>query len=148
MLIANTDPHYCDIALRTHKLVFLETPHRAADIAAWEEILNEMMLSSGVTIKGRRSQVLAELSISVDKVASYFLCAMRYQIANLFAQPKVSLLLNEMRAPKEDYLQTPALVISKEGNITEAELRDILFPKSVIKDRKTSNLFCKFILAC
>ena len=87
-MIANTEPRYCDIALRTHKLVFVATPHNGTDLATWEEILDDMIRAANLQIEGRKSRVLAELAASVSRVASYFHCGLRYHIASLAGHAK------------------------------------------------------------
>ncbi|TGJ86249.1 hypothetical protein E0Z10_g2525 [Xylaria hypoxylon] len=82
-MIANTQSEYYDIALRTHKLVFVATPHHEVNLATWEDILDDMIISSRTEIKGRKSAILADLATSVNEVSGYFKGALNYRVTDL-----------------------------------------------------------------
>ncbi|RMJ17991.1 hypothetical protein CDV36_002318 [Fusarium kuroshium] len=142
MVIANTDPRYCDVALRTHKLIFLATPDKEDDLEAWEECLDQMIKDAGVKIKGRKSRVLAELANSVQDVVSYFRCALNYRIEDLagFSSPanKASLPLFTTSRDDSCRLQSRSLPPSPpsmtKGLITKRDLRCLLFPGTLLTD--------------
>jgi hypothetical protein len=82
MVVANADAEYVDIALRTKKLMFIATPHEEADLATWEEILDDLIRASGHRVKGRKSRVLPELALLVRDSMLNFDCALKYCIAS------------------------------------------------------------------
>ncbi len=73
-----------------------------------------MILAAGVKVEGRKSQVLAELAVSINKVVSYFHCALRYTANHL---PELSLLIEK-------------------GGISESTLRELLFLETLPTDCK------------
>lgn len=134
MGIANTDPRYYDIALRTKELVFIATPQNVVGHATWEDILDEMIRAAGVKIKGRKSTVLAGLANSVSKAVSYFHHALRYHVTNLQEHNKPSgktLELDESsssKLPTSDDLHLESPSSTKYGPITDLDFRGFLFP--------------------
>ncbi|KUL86888.1 hypothetical protein ZTR_05366 [Talaromyces verruculosus] len=112
MVIANTNPKYCDIALRTYQLIFVATPRDDMSIAKWEEHLDQMLASARIRTAGRKSQILGELAVSVRDTCSFFHCALNYRVTDLFD--------NET---------------SESEHMTETGLRDLLFPGILLSDR-------------
>ncbi|KAF6821781.1 ankyrin-1 [Colletotrichum musicola] len=111
MVIANTESRYCDVALRTHQLVFVATPHNDADLATWEDILDEMIIAGDIKIKGRRSRILDELPSFQSSTST-----------------------GEDPSLSPGRPQMPQLLTTKKGPVTEPDLRGFLFPETLITD--------------
>ncbi|KAI1264810.1 hypothetical protein F5Y18DRAFT_68028 [Xylariaceae sp. FL1019] len=82
LMIADIETHYLDVRLRTHKLILADTPHEA-DIATWEDVLEDMIKSSRIHIHGRRSSFLADMATSVHEMSDYFKGTLTHLVTDL-----------------------------------------------------------------
>ncbi|KAI1126079.1 ankyrin repeat-containing domain protein [Nemania abortiva] len=139
LAISNTEPYYHDIALRTHKLVFVATPHHEGSLAQWENTLDAMILSSGVETKGRKSTLLADLAVSANEASAYSRGALNYQVINLpdHIEPSASMTPTSKPPVTPDLISamvsgSEPLFETRGGEITELDLRDFLTLGSVL----------------
>ncbi|KAF2966195.1 hypothetical protein GQX73_g7397 [Xylaria multiplex] len=141
MVLANTEPEYYDIGLRTHKLVFVATPHHEADLATWENILDDMIMSSQYEIKGRKSDVLADLAVSINEVSGYFRGVLNYRVTDLpdHIEPYTRNTTIRSKPPlpshHPDYASvSESVYTTHKGRITELDLRHFLFPGTLLTE--------------
>ncbi|PQE22096.1 Ankyrin repeat-containing domain protein [Rutstroemia sp. NJR-2017a BVV2] len=118
--------------------VFIATPHKAPDVEAWEDILSTMIHLTGTKIQGHKTRVLADLAVSVEKLASYFYCfASKYHITNFSEVEQypwhTSQVFNtdNFTLEENDSAISPA---SRHERITEHHLRAHLAPLNLLNN--------------
>ncbi|KAJ8131961.1 hypothetical protein O1611_g1666 [Lasiodiplodia mahajangana] len=141
MVISNIEPKYYDIALRTHKLVLVATPHYEFSLETWETILDDMIVSSGSTIEGRKSAVLAEMALSINSMVAYFQGVLNYDTTYLLdnvAPPSRTLLMKGPPAPSQPATRCSSRIEanprSQNDQIFVSDLRGLLFLDTLLGD--------------
>ncbi|UKZ61196.1 uncharacterized protein TrAtP1_002466 [Trichoderma atroviride] len=146
IIIANRNPRYYDAASVVKQLVFVATPHTAPNLDAWEEIVSHGLDAAEIMIRGRKTQIITDLAISIQKSSFTFHCfASRYNIQNLphsttifqnddaeeCSKPDISSFLLYA-----DEVQTP---LHKSDKVSENDLRRYVSSPELLKPECTEN---------
>ncbi|KAK7402650.1 hypothetical protein QQX98_011596 [Neonectria punicea] len=99
VIIANTLPHFHDVAYNIANLGFFATPHRATGRLAWEEILFSMIRTTKMSYRGRLSRLLSDLVECVSELSHVF-----YQFATKY--PTTNFICSVVKAGSDAACET------------------------------------------